>query len=232
MATVTEVRPAIYILLGCPGAGKGTFAQAIISDRYEHISTGDITREEIKKETEFGLKYKEAILNHVMGGIPFEEIQKLVEQRLENAWRHQKGVILDGYPKTLEQCKFLDSFIQKKELKDRAVVVFLEVNEEDVIDRILCRQTCSKCNRVYNSRFAPAKNAEECDDCHIKLTQRLDANIESTKKRVREFRVKVEEVMQYYSSSNRLNVLDANSPHDACLEKFLRFHLTLSTLSQ
>ena len=151
MNTHLGVNPALYVLLGCPGSGKGTFAQAIQSEGYVHISTGDIAREEVRNETAFGLEYKEAILNHVKGRIPFEKIQELVEQRLEKAISEQKGVILDGYPKTIDQCELLDTLITEKGLNERVVIVFIDVKEDDAIDRILCRQTCEKCNKIYKN---------------------------------------------------------------------------------
>jgi adenylate kinase len=222
--SATTVHPTLYVLLGCPGSGKGTFAQAISSEGYEHLSTGDITREELKNGTEFGLKYKESILNHVIGGIPFDEIQKLVEERLETAISQKKGIILDGYPKTKEQCELLDAFIQKHSLQNKSVVVFLDVKEEDAIDRIVCRQTCEKCGKIYNSKFSPSKTPNACDICPGTLNQRMDASEEGTKKRVYEFKGKMQPVIDYYASMHRLHVLDANADPKACLEKFVQFH--------
>jgi adenylate kinase len=218
------IHPSIYVLLGCPGSGKGTFAQAISSKGYDHVSTGDITREEVRNRTKFGLKYKDAILNHVIGGIPFEEIQKLVEQRLENAISQRKGVILDGYPKTKEQCQLLDRFIDKNRLKDKVVVVLLDVLEKDVIDRILFRQTCEKCSKIYNSKFSPSKIPNKCDSCQGALKCRMDNNIAGTKKRVYEFKEKMRPVLEYYKSAHRLHVLDASAPPEVSRAKFIDFH--------
>lgn len=224
MNTMQGVTPAIYVLIGCPGSGKGTFAQAIKHESYDHISTGDVTREEVKNGTEFGVKYKEAILNHVIGGIPFEEIQKLVEQRLEKAIEQQRGIILDGYPKTIQQCELLDAFIEKKELKDRVVFMLLDVNEEEAINRIQFRQTCEKCNKIYNLKFSPSKNPDECDDCHSALTKRMDDNIDGTRRRVHEFKNKMSPVLEYYNSTNRLKEINANFSPEVCLSKFIEFH--------
>lgn len=224
MSTMTGVHPSIYVLMGCPGSGKGTFAQAIKSEGYDHVSTGDITREEVRRSTEFGLKYKDAILNHVIGGIPFEEIQNLIEQRLEQAVSEQRGVILDGYPKTKDQCEFLDTFIQKKELKNKVVFVLLDVKEEDVIDRILYRQICEKCGKIYNSKFSPSKIPDACDMCHGTVTGRMDDNAQGTKKRVYEFKGKMQPVIEYYTNSCRLTVLDGNSTPEVCLARFADFH--------
>jgi adenylate kinase len=222
--SVSAVNPLIYILLGCPGSGKGTFAQTIKSEGYDHVSTGDITREEVKNETEFGLKYKEAILNHVIGGIPFEEIQRLIEQRLGKAVLEGRGVLLDGYPKTKGQCEFLDEYIQTNALKDKVVVILLDVNEEEAIDRIIYRQTCENCNKIYNSKFSPSKIIDKCDECHGKLNKRLDDQDEVTRKRVYEFKEKMHAVIEHYSTGGRLHVLDGNLDPEICIENYARFH--------
>lgn len=199
MNSVQSQPPLMYVLLGCPGSGKGTFAQTVISRGFEHISTGDITREEVRKGTPFGIKYKEAIVNHVIGGIPFDEIQRLVENRLEMAIESRKGIILDGYPKTVGQCEFLERFIQKNGLRDRVDILVFEVDEEDAIERIRFRQTCETCNRIYNSKFLPPKKIGECDGCHARLAQRIDDVDESTRKRVIEFKSKMKPVLDFYS---------------------------------
>lgn len=224
MSTTTGIHPSIYVLLGCPGSGKGTFAQAIKSEGYDHVSTGDITREEVRNETEFGLKYKDAILNHVIGGIPFEEIQKLVDQRLERAVTEQRGVILDGYTKTLEQCELLDTFIHKYALQDRVVFLLFDVKEEDAIDRILYRQSCEKCGKLFNAKFSPSTTPDTCDLCHGSLTKRMDDNSHATEKRVHEFKEKMHPVIEYYTLSDRLIVLNGNGSPEACLERFISFH--------
>jgi adenylate kinase len=216
--------PVIYVLMGCPGSGKGTFSQVIKNEGYDHLSTGDVIREEVKNETEFGIKYKEVILNHVGGGIPFEEIQKLVEQRLEKAVEQQRGIILDGYPKTVQQCKLLDAFVERKELKGRVVFVLLNVNEEEAINRIQFRQTCEKCNKIFNLKFFPSKILDECDDCHSVLTKRIDDNMENTNKRVYEFKNKMSSVLKYYNTTNRLKEIDVNFSAEMSVGKFLQFH--------
>jgi len=222
MSSATTVQPLIYVLIGCPGSGKGTFSQAMKSEGYKHFSIGDFARKQIKKETQFGQTYKEAILKHAME-IPFEVIQEIVDKRLEKCVSKQRGLILDGYPKTRGQCELLDEFIEKNGLEKRVVVVLLDVNEELAIDRILYRETC-KCGQIYNSKFSPSKVPDECDECHEKLTKRLDYDEEGTKKRVSEFKSNAKEVIEHYTSSGRLNELDANADPEVCLEKFMELH--------
>lgn len=217
----------LYVFLGCPGSGKGTLSQAIKSEGYEHISTGDILRAELeppKGPTPFGTKYKDAILGHVLGGIPFDEIQKLIDTHLANALANHRRIILDGYPKTVEQCKLLEQFIETNNLKTRMAVILLEVAAEKVIERISQRQVCLKCNRVYNTSFAPLKSKNQCDTCSSSLSVRADADEENTKKRVLEFPEKMSSIIQYYKEQASLHVIDANVPLEKCIEKFLEIH--------
>lgn len=222
-----NIKPSIYVLIGRPGSGKGTFSQAIQSDGYVPVSTGDITRKEVQFQTPFGIKYKEAILNHITGGVPTEEIQKIVEQRLEEALQNQKGAILDGYPRTVEQCRRLDRFIDKFSLEDRVAYLHLDVEEEEAVERILYRQLCAQCDKIYHSKWAPPKVKNTCDLCHGKLYRRLDAYMERAKKRVYTFNERLHPVLEYYES--RLTVFDTNAPLDECIEKFLKFHRSLTS---
>ncbi len=147
-----------------------------------------------------------------------------MEQRLEKALLEQKGVILDGYPKTQAQCEILDAFIQKHNLKDKAVFILLDVKEEDAVERILCRLTCDECGKIYNSKFSPSAVPDTCDVCLGTLTKRIDDDAAGTIKRVHEFKDKMRPVIDYYSSSWRLSVIDGNGSPEICRERFLSFH--------
>lgn len=203
MTIAQGISPVIYVLLGCPGAGKGTFAQAIKPTGYDHLSTGDLTRDEVKNGTPFGIKYQDSILNHKMN-IPFEEIQLLIDQRMERALEQNRGIILDGYPKNVQQCQLLDAFIERKALKERVAIVLFEIDEEAAIQRIQHRQTCEKCNKIYNAQFSPPKCPDVCDLCQGAVKKRMDDNPEGTKKRVAEFQTRMAPVIDYYASSGRL----------------------------
>lgn len=223
MSAVTKAAPAAYVVFGPPGCGKGTFAKAIVPNGYEHLSTGNITRQEVERGTEFGIKYKDIILDPQHAGlIPSEDIEKLLMQRMESALDNQKGIIFDGYPKTLEQCQFLDNFFATKGLKDRVVIVMLDVKDEIAIDRIIHRQTCDKCNAVYNTVSSPPKKTGECDKCQAPLGQRADFTVDGTKERVSKFKPKMEMFLKYYGA--RLRHVDVNGSHDECLIGFTKLH--------
>jgi adenylate kinase len=223
--TIMNINPSMYVLFGRPGAGKGTFTQTFLSDGYVPISTGDITRKEIQLQTHFGIKYKEAILNHMHTRIPTEEIQKIVEPRLEDALQNQKGAILDGYPRTVEQCLLLDQFIEKFSLEDRIVYLFLDVEEEEAIERILYRQSCAQCDKIYHSKWSPPRVKNTCDFCYGKLYRRPDIyaeGMEGIKKRVYTFKERLHPVLDYYKNS--LTLIDTNAPLKECIDRFLKIH--------
>ncbi|MCC5832079.1 MAG: nucleoside monophosphate kinase [Chlamydiales bacterium] len=214
--------PAIYVLFGRPGAGKGTFSQTLQSHGYLAISTGDITRKEVQFQTPFGVKYKKAILNHITGGVPSEEIQKIVEQRLEESLQNQNGAILDGYPKTVEQCRLLERFVEKFELEDRIAYLLLDVEEQEAVERILFRQLCVQCGQIYNLKWLAPKVKNTCDACQGKLYQRLDAYMERSKERIYKFKEQYRPILDYYEG--RLKVLNTTAPLKECIEMFLKFH--------
>lgn len=223
-----EKYPSIYVLIGSPGSGKGTFTQTLLPEGYVSVSTGDITREEIEKKTPFGTKYKEAILKHLTGVIPNEEIQNRVEQRVEEALRNQKGVILDGYPKSVEQCRHLDQLIEKFGLENQAVYLLFDVEENEAVERILYRQLCAQCNKIYHSKWAPPKVKNTCDACYGKLYRRSDTysdGMEGAKKRVYTFKERLGPVINYYNC--RLKVLNTNAPLKECIEHFHFIHQSL-----
>lgn len=95
----------IYVLFGYPGSGKGSFAQALKEEGYEHFSTGDLLRSEVKKGSEIGLKYQKTI-EQADKLLPSELVEKIMEKRLQGSLEEAKMLILDGYPKTVEQCYF------------------------------------------------------------------------------------------------------------------------------
>lgn len=218
MTSKIGVHPKIYVIEGCPGAGKGTFAQTIKKEGYVHLSTGDIMRDELEQKTEIGRTYENEILNH--DPMPLDVIDCVVKQRLQAAIKENKGIILDGYPKFLNQCEFLDRFLEENNLKDKTVFLLIEIDAETAIERIAYRQTCRKCKQVYNLKLSPPKIEGECDVCREKLGKRVDDDVEVTKKRVYGFKEAMKDVLHYYSSAGRLSVLDGKSQPEA----FLNFH--------
>ncbi len=212
----------IYVPLGYAGAGKGTFAQLIQGDRYVHISTGDLTREELAKGTPFGVKYAHAISNHIMGGIPFAEILKLIRERVETALSEGKGVILDGFPKDEMQCEILDAFAQERDIP--IVPLWIQVDETVALERITLRQICEKCKKIYHAKFSPPQTAGICDTCTVPLSTRPGDNPTKAAERIRDFSKMMGPVIAYYETSGRLQELSGNGTPEECKERFLEFH--------
>jgi len=165
----TPGQPLVVILLGAPGSGKGT--QAVeLAKMFEiaHISTGDLFRENIKKETELGKKAKAFIEKGQL--VPDELVFDMLFDRLSRP-DCQKGYILDGFPRTKAQAKKL-----QEKLKGHAkILVFnLVVSDEEVIRRLSGRLTCKVCGKVFHKEFNPPKEENTCDACASELYQRPD----------------------------------------------------------
>lgn len=199
------------IMLGAPGSGKGTTAK-ILAKRTNllHISTGDMFREQIKKETELG-----KLANSYMSQgqlVPDEVTINIVKDRLN--WEDaEAGVILDGFPRTLEQAKALEKILQEKG-KKVTVVPELVISDEIIIDRILNRQTCSnkECGAIYNSKYKPSKVEGICDVCGAPLSSRTDDNEETIKNRLEVYRENSKDLISYYKEKGVLVTITPEDP--------------------
>jgi len=191
------------VLIGAPGAGKGTYAQAL-KDKYciPHISTGDIFREEIAKGTELGLKVKSFVDKGLL--VPDEIVVEVVKRRLSQP-DTAKGFILDGFPRTLEQAKALDKIV------DVDAVIHLVVSEEVAVRRLSGRRICPVCGRVYNIYYEPKpREDEKCDYDGASLVRRPDDDPEVVRNRYRVFYETFTPIIEYYKRTNRLIEIDAN----------------------
>ncbi|MGN1270039.1 MAG: adenylate kinase [Clostridia bacterium] len=199
------------IMLGAPGSGKGTAAKILAKKtNLLHISTGDMFREQIKKETELG-----KLANSYMSQgqlVPDEVTINIVKDRLN--WEDaETGVILDGFPRTLEQAKALDQMLQEKG-KKVTVVPELVISDEIIIDRILNRQTCSnkECGAIYNSKYKPSKVEGVCDVCGAPLVSRKDDNEETIKNRLEVYRENSKDLISYYKEKGVLVTITPEDP--------------------
>lgn len=221
----------IYVLFGYPGSGKGSFSQALKEEGYEHFSTGDRLRDEVKKSSALGLQYQEKIerADHLL---PSEIVEKFVEKRLQRSLRERKALILDGYPKTVAQCHFLDAFIKKNGLEDRVAFVFIDVDPKIAAERVLLRQSCIKCKCIYHLKFKLSKIPDVCDQCGEKLVSRTSDNHIDVQSRFELFEKTITQVVTYYKQSNRLKTVDGNASPEICYQAFLHFHRSLNTLDK
>ncbi len=199
------------VMLGAPGSGKGTTAKILAKrTNLPHISTGDMFREQIKKETELGKLAQSYMSKGEL--VPDEVTIGIVKDRL--SWEDTKnGVILDGFPRTAEQAKVLDEILQEQG-KKIDIVPELQIPDEIIIDRILNRVTCSnkECGEIYNTKFKPSKVEGVCDVCGAKLISRVDDNEQTIKERLSTYYKNAQEIIDYYKQKGILCPISPEDP--------------------
>ncbi len=184
------------IYLGPPGVGKGTIAKLTV-EKYgiPQISTGDLFRENISKETELGKKAKEYIDKG--GLVPDEVTVGMVKERLSRD-DCKNGYILDGFPRTIPQADALEGF----EKIDK--VINFVAPDELIIKRLASRRTCKACGAIYNLVTVPPKEEGKCDKCGEELFQREDDNEETVKKRLETYKEQTEPLIAYYKEKGMI----------------------------
>ncbi|WP_277284842.1 adenylate kinase [Sneathia sanguinegens] len=202
------------VLFGAPGAGKGTQAKKMV-EKYDipQISTGDILREAIKQETKLGLEAKEYMNKGNL--VPDEVVNGLVKERLAQA-DCNKGFILDGYPRTLEQAKKLDEILKDLNKKIDKVLA-LVVEDKDIIERITGRRTSRKTGKIYHIKFNPPVDEKEED-----LFQRPDDAKEVVIKRIENYNLQTAPVLDYYKQQNKVIEIDGSKKPDEITEEIIR----------
>lgn len=209
----------ILILLGPPGAGKGTQAKLLSAEyRIPHISTGDMFRDHIARDTELGKQVKAITAS---GQLVTDEVTNaLVKDRLSRP-DVAKGFILDGYPRTVPQAQYLEGLLRSLGRKlDR--VVSYEVAEEMVVERISGRRSCPKCGAVYHVSQNPPKTAGACDKDGTSLAQRPDDKPENVRVRLAEYGAKTEPLKRYYREQGLLSEVDGVGTTEGILAASLR----------
>ncbi|MBU2561670.1 MAG: adenylate kinase [Nanoarchaeota archaeon] len=193
------------ILVGAPNAGKGTYSASLIKKyKIPHISTGDMFREAMKKQTPVGLEAKKYMDEGNL--VPDEVTIKLVKERLSQP-DCKKGFILDGFPRTIAQAEALDN------ITDITNVIVLDVSEEVVLQRVSGRIQCRKCGAIFNKTNIPPKKEGICDKCGGELYTRDDDKPESVKERLAIFAKQTAPLIDYYEEKGVVGHADANNPH-------------------
>lgn len=193
------------IMLGAPGAGKGTQAKKI-AEKYNipHISTGDIFRANIKNGTELGVKAKSYMDQGLL--VPDELVVDLVADRIQQD-DAKAGYVLDGFPRTIPQAESLDAALAKMGQKiDYAIDV--EVPDENIINRMSGRRACVKCGATYHLQYAKPKADGVCDVCGEKLILREDDKPETVQKRLSVYHQQTQPLIDYYENQNALKEVD------------------------
>lgn len=193
------------IMLGAPGAGKGTQAKKI-AEKYQipHISTGDIFRANIKNGTELGKKAKTYMDQGLL--VPDELVVDLVVDRVQKD-DCVNGYVLDGFPRTIPQAEALDKALADMGQKmDYAINV--EVPDENIINRMSGRRACVGCGATYHVVYAPTKVENVCDSCGKELILRDDDKPETVKKRLDVYHEQTQPLIEYYTNSGILKEVD------------------------
>lgn len=193
------------ILLGPPGAGKGTQAQLMVA-RYHipQISTGDILREAVREETELGKAAKSFMEKGQL--VPDEVVIGVIEERLKAQDCHS-GFILDGFPRTIPQAEVLQKILLKMG-KPLDHVLNIEVNREELVRRLTGRRTCKLCGAMYHIIFSPPREKDLCDRCGGPLYQREDDREETIRMRLKEYERQTAPLIQYYQTKGLLRSID------------------------
>lgn len=204
------------VFIGPPGAGKGSVAEYFKS-KYciPHLSTGDMFRAEISRDTELGRIAKTYIDKGEL--VPDDIVIEIVRKTLSQM-DLSRGVLLDGYPRTLKQAEALDSFLKID------VAIYIYVPEEVAVERLSNRYVCPVCNKIYNLKFNPPRNDLTCDYDNAKLFRRSDDEPSVVKERYRVYYQQSQSLIDYYRSRKILVEVDNSWSLDltvSILEKIL-----------
>ena len=203
------------IMLGAPGAGKGTQAKQIAS-KYEipHISTGDIFRATLKNGTELGKKAKEFMDQGLL--VPDELTCDLVMDRIQED-DCKNGFVLDGFPRTIPQAEALTAALEKIGQKmDFAIDV--DVPDENIVNRMSGRRACLDCGATYHIVAIPPKQEGVCDNCGSKLVLRDDDKPETVQKRLDVYHEQTQPLIDYYNKAGILKSVDGTQPMEKVFE--------------
>ena len=207
------------IMLGAPGAGKGTQAKMIAEKcGIPHISTGDIFRANIKNGTELGAKAKEYMDKGLL--VPDELVCDLVVDRIQQA-DCEKGYILDGFPRTIPQAEALENALNAIEQKlDYAIDI--DVPDENIINRMSGRRACVGCGATYHVLFNPTKVEGKCDVCGESLILRDDDKPETVKKRLDVYPTQTQPLIDFYTERKVLVEVDGTQSMDKVFDDIMK----------
>lgn len=208
------------ILLGPPGAGKGTLSSKIIENKQAvQISTGDIFRYNISNETELGLKAKAYMDKGEL--VPDELTIDLLWNKFDSLGDENKDsiILFDGFPRTISQAQALDDGMEERNQKIDMVIYF-DVDDEILIQRLTGRRTCPECGATYHITNNPPKQEGICDKCGTKLIQRADDTIETVENRINVYNKQTSVLIEYYTNKGILKSIDGTKKSDLVYKEF------------
>lgn len=188
-------KPLVVVLLGPPGAGKGTHAVELSKKlNLPHISTGDLFRENLKNKTPLGDKAKSYMDKGQL--VPDQLVLDMLFDRISQK-DCASGYILDGFPRTIDQAKAFDERIDKKA---NALTINLNIEDKPLVERITGRVVCKNCGTPFHTKFLPPKKAGVCDNCQGELYQRKDDTAEVVKERLKVYHDQTEPLITFYKA--------------------------------
>ncbi len=207
--TESAIAVGPVVLLGAPGAGKGTQAKQI-ARRFgiPQVSTGDILRENVAQGTELGRKARAVIERGEL--VPDDLVLPMVAERLTQL-DCERGFILDGFPRTVNQAEWLDRFLESREFcgkKFRPVVINIKVGYNQLLQRLTGRRSCPADQKIYNIYSQPPKKEGVCDFCGTQLVQRKDDKEEVISERLKSYERQTLPLVDYYRRQGRLREID------------------------
>lgn len=190
-----------FILLGPPGAGKGTHAEYLVKEfGVQHISTGDMLRAAVAADTELGRQAKQYMEAGEL--VPDEVVIGIIRQRLSQ--ERPPRVLFDGFPRTIEQAKALEEVAEEIGLPP-ARVIYLQVSDQEVVARLSGRRQCRKCNAIFNTRYDDLAAGDTCPACgQGEIYQRVDDKPEAIRQRLAVYRQQTEPLIEYYEQRGQL----------------------------
>ena len=184
------------IMLGPPGSGKGTVSEKLEKDfGFFHLSPGELLREEVKKDTTIGKDIKKYMENGDL--VPDQFVVEMVKLEIKD----KEDYILDGFPRSVGQAKTIDDF-------GIDMVIFLDVPEDQVVERLSGRRMCPKCGAGFHTKYIPSKEEGKCDNCGGDLLQRKDDKPEAVKERFRVYHEKTQPLIDFFREKGILKEID------------------------
>ncbi|HPK56020.1 MAG TPA: adenylate kinase [Spirochaetota bacterium] len=208
------------ILLGAPGAGKGTVSKLLVEKKgMVQISTGDILRGAIKEGSDLGKKAEGFMTRGEL--VPDQLILDIIEEKLSKE-KFPNGFILDGFPRTIPQAEGLKKIMSRLSIKINAAVDLI-VDENEIVKRLSSRRTCSNsdCQAIYNVFSKPTKKEGVCDLCGSPVVQRSDETEDAIKVRLNTYKEKTAPLVDYYKNEGLLKSIDANKGSDKVCESII-----------
>lgn len=208
--STSEARRTLdVVLLGGPGSGKGTQAEHLTGQlNLDHIATGDIFRKHIQTETDLGRLAKTYIDNGEL--VPDDVTEAMVEDRLEHL-DHDRGFILDGFPRTTPQAEALTEIMNKLQRR-LAAVMHIKVDDDAIVERLSNRLTCRSCQTPFHRRYNPPEKEGVCDKCGGELYVRDDDNPDTVRTRLKTYHAQTEPLIAYYRDAGLLMDIDGELP--------------------